>query len=141
MDGTTSVDSAEAGARFVVSMDGTGRFFNSEGEEGSTSGPDGAGIGNKRVTRAKWCAYTAVADNKPVTIALFNQPKCIYPCYCLHIHPEFAFLGATLALDVKPIELQPGVPLDLRFGVALWDGEVDRARVEAMYQRWVELEP
>ena len=129
------------GTRFVVSMDGKGRFFNSSGQEGSASGPDGVGIGNKRITQAKWCAYTATADNKPVTIALFNHPKCVYPGYCLHIHPGFAFLGATLALDVKPIELQPGVPLDLRYGAAHWDGEVDRSRVEAMYQKWVELEP
>ena len=129
------------GTRFVVSMDGKGRFFNSAGQEGSESGPDGAGIGNKRVTQAKWCAYTATADNKPVTIALFNHPKCVYPSYCLHIHPGFAFLGATLGVDVKPIEVKPGRPLDLRYGAALWDGETDRGRVEAMYQKWVELEP
>jgi hypothetical protein len=129
------------GTRFVVSMDGKGRFFNSAGQEGSASGPDGAGIGNKRVTPAKWCAYTATADNQPVTIALFNHPRCAYPGYCLHIHPGFAFLGATLGVDVKPIEVKPGAALDLRFGAALWDGEIDRGRVEVMYQKWVELEP
>ncbi len=134
-------DYAGLGTRFVVSMDGKGRFFNSVGQEGSASGPDGAGIGNQRVTPAKWCAYTATADNKPVTIALFNHPKCVYPGYCLHLHPEFAFLGATLGVDVKPIEIKPGAPLDLRYGAALWDGEIDRSQVEAMYQKWAALEP
>jgi hypothetical protein len=59
----------------------------------------------------------------------------------LHLHPEFAFLGATLGVDVKPIEIKPGAPLDLRYGAALWDGEIDRSQVEAMYQKWAALEP
>ena len=31
------------------------------------------------------------------------------------------------------------MPLNLCYGVALWDGEVDKATVEKLYQRWVEL--
>ncbi len=127
------------GCRFMVSMDAKGRFFNAAGQEGTGSGPDAAGIGKARVTQAKWCAYTATADNKPVTIAIFHHPKNPAPPYVLHIRPGFAYLGASLG-GRNLIEVKPGTPLDLRFGIALWDGEVDKGRVEAMYQKWVELE-
>ncbi len=127
------------GCRFAVSMDAKGRFFNAAGQEGTGSGPDAAGIGKTRVTQAKWCAYTATADNKPVTIAIFQHPKNPAPPYVLHIRPGFAYLGASLG-GRNLIEVKPGAPLDLRFGIALWDGEVDKGRVEAMYQKWVELE-
>ena len=131
--------------RFAVSMDGKGRFFNAAGQEGTRSGPpavpDGAAIGNSRVSQAKWSAYTATADNTLVTIALFHHPKNPSPPYVLQIHPTFAFLAASLNLDRKPMEIKPGTPLDLRFGIALWDGAVNKGRVEAMYQKWVELEP
>ncbi len=63
-------------------------------------------------------------------------PSCGAALRCpimAHIHPGFVCLGATLGLDVKPIEVQPGAPLDLRFGAALWDGDIDRGRVQAMY--------
>ena len=91
------------------------------------------------MTQAKWCAYTATADNKPVTIAIFQHPKNPAPPYVLHIRPGFAYLGASLG-GRNLIEVKPGATLDLRFGIALWDGEVDKGRVEAMYQKWVELE-
>ncbi len=136
-------DFSGLGTRFVVSMDGKGKFFNSEGHESSTPGPDGQAIDNKRVTQSTWCAYTATADDKLVTIAVFHHPKNPSPHYFCHLHilRGFAFLTAALGVDQKPIEVKPGAPLDLRFGVALWDGEVDKGRVEAMYQKWVELEP
>ena len=135
-------DFSGLGTRFVVSMDGKGKFFNSEGHESSTPGPDGQAIDNKRVTQSKWCAYTATADNRLVTIAMFHHPKNPTHYFChLHILNGFAFLTGALGVDQKPIEVKPGTPLDLRFGIALWDGEVDKDRVEAVYQKWVELEP
>ena len=30
--------------------------------------------GDERLTAAKWCAYTAKADGKPVTAAIFDHP-------------------------------------------------------------------
>jgi hypothetical protein len=135
-------DFSGLGTRFVVSMDGKGKFFNSEGHESAQIGPDGVSIDNKRVTQSKWCAYTATADNRLVTIAMFHHPKNPTHYFChLHIPGMFAFLTGALGVDRKPIEVKPGAPLDLRFGVALWDGEIDKGRVEAMYQKWVELEP
>jgi hypothetical protein len=135
-------DFSGLGTRFVVSMDGKGRFFNAAGHQSDQCGPDGASIDNKRVTQSKWCAYTATADNKLVTIAMFQHPKNPQPCFChLHIPGGFAFLTGAMGVDRKPIELRPGAPLDLRFGIALWDGETERNRVEAVYQKWLEFEP
>ncbi len=136
-------DFSGLGTRFAVSMDGPGRFFNSTGHESSTLGSDGQAIDNKRVTQSKWCAYTATADNKLVTIAMFHHPKNPQPPYFCHLHIKggFAFLTGALNVDKKPIAVRPGAPLDLRFGIALWDGAVDKDRVEAVYQKWVELEP
>ena len=87
-------DFSGLGTRFVVSMDGKGKFFNSEGHESSKPGPDGQAIDNKRVTQSKWCAYTATADNKLVTIAMFQHPKNPQPPYFCHLHIAggFAFL-------------------------------------------------
>ena len=136
-------DFSGLGTRFVVSMDGKGRFFNAAGHASATPGGDGQSIDNKRVTQSKWCAYTATADNKPVTIAMFQHPKNPQPPYFCHLHIAggFAFLTGAMNVDQKPIEVKPGAPLDLRFGIALWDGEIDAGRVEAVYQKWVELEP
>ena len=48
----------------------------------------------------------------------------------------FAYLSATLNLYKEPLEIVAGKPLELTYGVAVWDGEVSRERVEAMYDRW-----
>jgi hypothetical protein len=37
----------------------------------------------------------------------------------------------------EPITVKAGEPLELSYGVALWDGEVDKAAVEKIYQRWL----
>jgi hypothetical protein len=36
--------------------------------------------------------------------------------------------------------LKAGEKLDLRYGVALWDGEVTAEQVEALYGKWRELQ-
>ena len=51
----------------------------------------------------------------------------------------FAYLSATLNTAKEPIAVKAGKPLDLCYGVALWDDEVDRATVEKLYQRWLVL--
>jgi len=51
----------------------------------------------------------------------------------------FAYLSTTMNGWTEPIILKAGKPVDLRYGVALWDGEVDPATVEKLYQRWLKL--
>ena len=48
----------------------------------------------------------------------------------------FAYLSATLNLWKEPLELKAAEPLALCYGVALWDGTVEPADVEALYRRW-----
>ena len=119
------------GMRFVTSMDAAGRFFNSEGKEGPTV------RGSERVSPAKWCAYTSQADGKPVTVAMFDSPRNPRPAQFFTMRP-FAYLSATLNLWKQPMTIKRGEPIDLCYGVALWDGQVEPAGVQAVYARWVQ---
>lgn len=118
------------GMRFLVSMDTGGRFFNADDSPGED-------VNGQRLTGVKWCAYTAKANGKPVTVAIFDHPFNLrHPAKMFSMTTPFAYLSATLNAWKEPITLKAGEPLDLRYGVALWDGEVDKARVEHLYRRW-----
>ncbi len=120
------------GMRFVESMDRVGKFFNSESKEGTVV------RGGERLTAARWCAYTAPADGKPVTVAMFDDPNNVrHPALFFTMPAHFAYISATLNLWKQPLEVKPGEPLVLRYGVALWDGEVEAAEVEKLYKLWV----
>lgn len=119
------------GMRFVTSMDKDGRFFNAEDKDGPIV------RGDERVTPVKWCAYTAKADGHPVTVALFDAAtNARHPATIFTMYTPFAYLAATLNLWKEPMTLEADKPLDLHYGVALWDGAVDHATVEKLYQRW-----
>jgi len=51
----------------------------------------------------------------------------------------FAFLSATLNVWKEPLTIQPEKPLDLYYGIAVWDREPDKTAVETLYRRWLEL--
>ncbi|MEN6451457.1 MAG: DUF6807 family protein [Thermoguttaceae bacterium] len=119
------------GMRFVESMDRGGRFFNADDKPGEVF------RGAERLTRTKWCAYTAKADGKPVTVAIFDHPKNLRPATMFTMTKPFAYLSATMNVWKEPITLKAGQRLDLRYGVALWDGEVDAPTIEKLYQRWL----
>ena len=122
------------GMRFLVSMDRGGHFFNADDKTGSIV------HGDERLTRTKWCAYTAKADGKPVTVALFDHPSNLrHPATMFTMNTPFAYLSATMNEWKEPITVKAGCPLNLCYGVALWDGEVDKATVEQLYQRWLKL--
>ncbi|MCB9766569.1 MAG: PmoA family protein [Candidatus Omnitrophica bacterium] len=117
------------GMRFLTSMDTGGRFFNADG---------GVGVEATDDKNSKWCAYTAKADGKPVTIAVFDDPKNPRsPANWYTMDDPFAYLTATLALDTEPLVMKEN--LLLRYGVALWDGEASSDEVEALYQKWLRL--
>ena len=119
------------GIRFVQSMDKVGRFFSADGREGEVV------RGDNRLVRSRWCAYTAPVDGKPVTVAVFDHPdNPRHPARMFTMTRSFAFLGATLNLWKEPLTLKTGQPLLLRYGVAVWDGQIDPARIDRLYQRW-----
>jgi len=122
------------GMRFVPSMDKGGKFF------GDTKGKGINVRGTEYVTPAAWFAYTASADGHPVTVALFTHPaNARHPAPMFTMTAPFAYLSATLNLWKDPLVLKPGAPLDLCYGVALWDGTIDAPQVEKMYQRWLSI--
>jgi hypothetical protein len=47
----------------------------------------------------------------------------------------FAYQSATLNLWKEPFTLKE--PLDLRYGVAVWDGVQSSEEIERLYRRWL----
>lgn len=120
------------GLRFVRAMDKRGKFDNSEHAEGEVF------RGDERLTRARWCAYSSRVDDKPVTVAMFDHPGNVrHPATWFTMADPFAYLSATLNLHREPLTLKAGEPLQLRYGVALWDGHAPAEQIEKLYQLWV----
>jgi len=122
------------GLRFIRSMDLEGEFRNADGKAGVVF------RGEERLVRSHWCAYTAKADGKDVTVAMFDHPgNERHPATWFMMNKPFAYLSATLALHEQPLKLESGNPLVLRYGVALWDGRIEDAKIEELYKRWAAL--
>ena len=114
------------GMRFVVSMDKGGHFVNADGKTGV------AGTNN---VRSAWCAYSASADGKPVTVAMFDSPaNPRHPATWFTLDTPFAYLSATLDLSRQPLAIASGKPLELRYRVGVWDGNVDAPTIAAFYR-------
>jgi hypothetical protein len=119
------------GLRMIEAMNATGRFLNASGEPGEVV------RGDERLVRARWCAYTAKVDGRPVTVALFDGPaNPRHPARMFTMAKPFAYLSATLNLWKEPLELSAGKPLALRYGVLAADGELSAAEVERAYRAW-----
>ncbi len=120
--------------RFVRSMDKNGVFMNSSGQPGEVV------RGDERLVPALWNAYSAEADGKPVTAAMFDDPKNPrHPATWFTMTNPFAYQSATLNLLKEPMTVTKNAPLTVRYGVALFDGRVDKAAIEKVYQRWLEI--
>ena len=123
------------GARFVRSMDTDGRFENAENKPGEIF------RGEEKLVQSNWCAYTAVADGKPVTVAMFGHPENPrHPTTWFTMAKPFAYLSATLNLHKEPLEIASGNPLVLSYGVALWDGRIAGDQIERAYRWWINNE-
>jgi hypothetical protein len=120
------------GMRFLESMDKGGEFLNTEGKLGDIV------RGTERISRADWCAYTAEADGKPVTIAMFGHPENMrHPTHWFTMTSPFAYLAATLNLYKEPLEVNSDKPLVLRYTVAVWDGRIDKSKIDQVYRLWI----
>ena len=121
------------GMRFVESMDKGGKMIAADGKK-SHSVP-----GHACVAPVRWVAYTAPAEGKTVTVAIFDHPQNPrFPGGIFHMAEPFAYLSATIGLDNKPYEIKAEKPLLLRYGAALWNGEVGPKKIEAVYRLWSE---
>jgi len=123
------------GMRFVVPMDKGGRFFNPTGKAGKTV------RGTERLVAAPWCAYTAKADGKVVTVAMFDHPGNARRALWFTMTGHFAYLSATTNLWKQPAVLPAGGTLDLVYGAALWDGLAKPDAVEKLYKHWLASAP
>lgn len=119
------------GMRFLISMDKGGRFINADNKTGTVF------RGEERLLRSTWCAYTANADGKPVTVAMFDHPNNPrHPATWFTMTAPFAYLSATMNLHVEPLKVVAGKPLVLEYAVVLWDGKVESDRINKLYQSW-----
>ncbi len=122
------------GMRFVTSMDNVGTLMNASGEEGESV------RGTERLVEADWCAYTAPADGRLVTVAMFDHPdNAPHRATWFTMTGPFAYLAATLNLAKQPIQLAAGRRLSLRYGIALWDGEIGREQIQQAFRTWIGL--
>lgn len=117
------------GMRFVRSMDVHGQFRNADGKPGIVF------RGEERLVDSSWCAYTAKAGDGMVTVAMFGHPDNPRPTTWFTMATPFAYMSATMRVHEKPLVMRG--PMTLRYGVALWDGSIKTADIEAMYQRWI----
>jgi len=123
------------GMRFLESMDTGGEFINITGQAGDIV------RGAERIARADWCAYIAKADGKPVTIAMFGHPENLrHPTHWFTMTEPFAYLAATLNLHKEPLVVTSDKPLALEYAVAVWDGRIDKNKIDQVYRRWVKVQ-
>jgi hypothetical protein len=121
--------------RFVESMDKGGKWIYPEKKSEAV-----VVRGDERLIGAEWCAYTAKADGKDVTVAMFDYPKNgRHPATWFTMMQPFSYVSATLNLWKEPMILKAGQKLTLRYGVAIWDGQVDAQTIDSMRVRWVEF--
>lgn len=122
------------GMRFLQSMDAGGHFFNADDKSGEIV------RGDERLTATKWSAYTANCNGKPVTAAILDHPDNVrHPARMFTMSHPFAYLSATLNAWKEPLVVHAEKPLELSYGVALWDGEVTKATVEKLYRQWLKI--
>lgn len=123
------------GMRFVESMDKNGIFFNESKSQGEVV------RGDERLAHAKWSAYTAEVDGKPVTVAMFDWPGNPRPALWFTMSTPFAYMSATMNYWKEPLVVTAESPAVLKYAVAVWDGRVGEETVDALYRRWVATPP
>ena len=120
------------GARFVRSMDADGQFRNADDNPGEIF------RGEEKLVRSNWCAYSATADGRLVTVAMFGHPENPrHPTTWFTMARPFAYLSATLNLHEEPMKVDSEKPLVLCYGVVLWDGRVSTEKIEQAYRWWL----
>lgn len=120
------------GMRFLESMDVGGKFHNAAGKAGEIV------RGEERIVQAKWCVYTAAANGKPVTVAMFGHPDNLrHPTHWFTMTKPFAYLSATMNLYRESLTVKSGKPLVLRYAVTVWDNQVENEQIENVYNWWI----
>lgn len=121
------------GARLLESMDKVCKFMNSTGQPGVSIG------GDHCLVPASWVACSGpTPDGGMVTMAIFDHPGNFrYPSQKFTMAVPFAYISTTLNWK-EPFPLKAGEPLDLCYGVAVWDGETPPEQIEKACRQWQE---
>ncbi len=121
------------GARLLESMDKVCKFSNSSGLPGEIV------RGDLHLVPASWVACTGpTPDGRVVTMAIFDHPGNFrYPSQKFTMAVPFAYIATTLNWK-EPFPLKAGEPLDLCYGVAVWDGEIPPEQIENACRLWQE---
>jgi hypothetical protein len=119
------------GMRFQRSMDKNGKFVSAADKSGDIF------RGEERLITDRWCAYYSQVGDKQVTVVMFDSPKNpSSPATWFTMKEPFAYLSATMRLHEDPLTLESGETLMLTYGIALWDGHVDKKMIESVYEYW-----
>lgn len=115
------------GLRFHPDMKGNGEFLANSDYESTVV------RGDERMTRARWMAWRSYVGGKPVTVAVFDDPRNPRsPASFFTMAEPFAYLSATLDLHERERILRAGETLELRYGIAAWDGHPTRDEIGAV---------
>lgn len=123
------------GFRFVRDLDGASEFVHPAGATNRFV------RGTELLTPGPWCACRGAIGGQQVTVAMFDDPRNPrYPTEWFTMTKPFSYLAATLRLEREPMAIRAGEALDLRWGVALWDGAVPPETVARAYAEWAKEE-
>jgi hypothetical protein len=116
------------GIRFIRSMD-DGGVLNSNGT---------SEIEKANGEPAAWCAYHGKSEKGGMAGAvIFDHPSNPrHPTPFFVMNKPFGYVSAAPTFR-EPFELQPGLPLRLRYAVASFLGAADRPRMEGWQRRWL----
>ncbi len=116
-----------------------GRYLNSNGEELEQ------GVWGKR---AEWVRLQGEKEGKKYGIAILNHPKSTnsptwwhargYGCFSVNPLGQLDFLKAHKAPDPRPFNLtiKAGKKALFKYRVLIYEGEADKARMEALYRAY-----
>lgn len=121
------------GMRFPVFMDKVGSFHFASDETGAFDD------GPHHLAQASWCAYTVADTEHPVTVAMFSAKENPRPTLWFTMLEPFSYLAGTFDLSRNPITLEAGKTLTATYGLATWDGVVENAAVQELYEQWLSL--
>lgn len=116
-------------AKTIGVTDGGGRILNSEGQRNEPE------VFRKP---AKWCDYSGPLTNRlSGGIALFDHPQNPNHPTAFHVRND-GWMGACLTLD-QPVQIAPGQPLRLRYGLWMHAGASSKERIDAEWKAFSEL--
>jgi type 1 glutamine amidotransferase len=117
------------GMRFIHEMDAGGFIFPPESEGRPYRG-------DERLTRARWCAYRATAEGRPVTVAMFDPGTNQRSATWFTMATPFAYLAATPNFEAQPRTLRAGEAILFRYAVAVWDGHIGVEEIGHAHMEW-----